>query len=212
MVSPAKLRPNKTLHRTAAATDSILVQVSPAAAASELDRSVQRRIQPMTIDDDHLYHGAALIQIAEDPQFTAINSLALPSGVSRSAYRINDSIAVYLKYASKPKGAVKEYQFTFTKEHLDELEAISEVAPDLFVALVCVQAREICCLTYAQLNQLIGYRRTDVGHDEDQYVVLVTMPKGKSFRAYVNAAGVRNRFTGKQLIIARNAFPGSIFT
>jgi len=29
----------------------------------------------MNIDDNHMYHGAALIQIAEHPQFTAINSL-----------------------------------------------------------------------------------------------------------------------------------------
>lgn len=31
----------------------------------------------MKIHDDHLYHGAALTQIAEDDQFTAINALKL---------------------------------------------------------------------------------------------------------------------------------------
>ena len=31
-----------------------------------------------------------------------------------------------------------------------------------------------------------------------------------AFRAYVNAAGVKKKFTGKQLVIARNTFPGVI--
>ncbi|MBI5761042.1 MAG: hypothetical protein HZA46_21165 [Planctomycetales bacterium] len=165
----------------------------------------------MTIHDDHLYHGAALIQIAEDQRFTAINSLNLPTGVSRSAYRINDTIGVYVKYASKPKGSAKEYQFTFLKDHLDELEAIEKVVPNVFIALVCVHGRETCCLSHGELKKLVGYRRNDVGDDEDQYVILVTMPKGKGFRAYVNASGVRKQFAGTQLVIARNRFPRVIF-
>lgn len=165
----------------------------------------------MSVDDDHLYHGAALIQIAEHPRFTAINSLKLPSGVTRSAYRINDSVGVYLKYASKPLGAAKEYRFTFTRQHLDELQAIRKVTPNLFIAMVCVHGREICCLRYSQLEALIGYRRDDAGHEEDQYTVLVTLPARKGFRVYVNASNARNRFVGKQLIVARNAFPACIF-
>ena len=31
----------------------------------------------MKIRDDHMFHGAALIQIAEHPRFTAINSLVV---------------------------------------------------------------------------------------------------------------------------------------
>lgn len=165
----------------------------------------------MTIDDDHMYHGAALIQIAEDPHFTAINVLTLPTGTSRSAYRVNDSMGVYLKYASKPKGSLREYQFTFLKDHLDELAAIAAAVEEVYVSLVCVDGREICLLTYAQLTQLIGFRRTDVGHAEDQYVILVTMPPRKAFRAYVNASGVKKRYAGQQLLIPRNAFPKAIF-
>ena len=58
----------------------------------------------MKINDDHMYHGAALTQIAEHPQFTAINAFKHANRPSRSAFRINDDIGVYLKYASKPKG------------------------------------------------------------------------------------------------------------
>lgn len=96
----------------------------------------------MRVDDDHMYHGAALIQIAEDPQFTAINSFKLAAGVSRSAYRINDDIGVYLKYASKPTPAYREYLFTFQKQHLAELAAIAKATEKVFAALVCVKARQ----------------------------------------------------------------------
>ena len=56
----------------------------------------------MKIDDDHMYHGAVLLQIAEHPRFTAINTIELSGQKSRSAYRINDRIGIFLKYASKP--------------------------------------------------------------------------------------------------------------
>ena len=62
----------------------------------------------MKINDDHMYHGAALIQIAEDPRFTAINVFQGGEGVSRSAFRINADIGVFLKYATKPKPSVSD--------------------------------------------------------------------------------------------------------
>src|SRR6266446_1345266 len=76
------------------------------------------RGEKMTIDDDHMYHGAGLIQIAEHPQFTAINSLKHDGAVVANAFKVNDEIAIYLKYATKPTKAFKEYQFTFTNNHL----------------------------------------------------------------------------------------------
>jgi hypothetical protein len=80
----------------------------------------------MKIHDDHMYHGASLIQIAENPQFTAINSLKI-NGVNYSnAYRINDDIAVYLKYGNTPNKSFREYQFTFSQAHLAELSAIAQ--------------------------------------------------------------------------------------
>lgn len=165
----------------------------------------------MTIHDDHMYHGAALIQIAEHPSFTAINALRTASGVFHNAYRINQDIAVYLKYATKPTHAFDEYQFTFTKEHLEELEAITSVSLKLFVVLVCVEDRQICGLKYSQLLELVEYRRRSKMEVEDQYVILATLSKGKAFRVYVNAAGRKKIYTGKQLVVARNAFPALTF-
>jgi hypothetical protein len=50
------------------------------------------------------------------------------------------------------------------------------------------------------------------GSDEDQYVVLVTTPKNKGLRVYVNAPGKRKTILGKELTVARNSFPGVIFS
>src|SRR5262249_49248048 len=152
------------------------------------------------------YHGSALIQIAEHPQFTAINSLANHGEAVRIAYKVNNDIAVYLKYASQPN-SIKEYVFKFTESQLQELAEIAQVQPHTFLVLVCVKDREICCLSYRQLLELIERRREAKGSSEHQYVILVTVPAGKSLRAYINAPGVRKKFLGKELIVGRNAFP-----
>lgn len=164
----------------------------------------------MKIDDDHLFHGAALNQIAEDPHFTAIN--VLPSGsVLSNSYRINDNIGVHLKYASSPVGSAREYKFTFPAEHVADLASLEDKVSSMFVALVCVKDRHICCLTLAQLQDLIRRRRKAMGADEDQFVVLVTLPEGKSFRVYVSVPAHRGQMLGKPLIVPRNCFPSGIF-
>jgi len=162
------------------------------------------------IHDDHLYHGSALIQIAEHRQFTSINSFTIKGAVLHNVFRINESIGVYLKYSSKPKGKYKEYQFTFTAEHLDILQTVSGVASKLVVAMVCVADREICALGYPALAQLIAHRKLEAGSDEDQYGVLLTLPKDSAFRAYVNPPGTKGKMLGG-IKIARNRFPSSLF-
>jgi hypothetical protein len=106
----------------------------------------------MHIADDHLYHGAALIQIAERPEFKAINPVAQFS--SRSALRINNDIAIYMKYAAKPVGSYREYPFTFNDAHWSELDDLSQTKYRVFIVLVCIEAREICCLTLKELRDL----------------------------------------------------------
>jgi hypothetical protein len=165
----------------------------------------------MKVDDDHMYHGAALIQIAEHPQFTAINSFKGKLVDYENAYRINNDVAVYLKYASKPTKSFSEYVFTFTKAHLDELEAISKAAPKTFLALVCVKAREVCCLSYGQLLSLVQERHKAYGGVENQYVVLVTAQKGSSLHVYVNAPHKKKTKLGKDIVVSRNAFPNELF-
>ena len=165
----------------------------------------------MQIDDDHMYHGAALIQIAEDPQFTAINALQYKDKLCKVAYRINDSITVYLKYATTPSRTFKEYQFVFTRAQLDELSSIAEHEQHVFLALVCVKGREICGISYGTLLDFIEKRKKAKGAPEAQYTLLVTIPKGKSLRAYMNEPGKRKTILGDPVIIPRKNFPALIF-
>lgn len=161
----------------------------------------------MQIRDEHLYHGAALNQIAEHKKFTAINALEVRGTMSRSAFRINAKTDVYLKYATKPAGKFKEYQFTFTKNHRVELKNIVDVGGELYIALVCVRDKHICCITYQEFEKLLEARRKSAGRAEAQFVILVTLSPGEAFRAYVNSPGKKGKFLRPKLKIPRNRFP-----
>jgi hypothetical protein len=165
----------------------------------------------MKIHDDHMYHGSALIQIAEHKQFTAINAFTGKLARYENAYEINKDIAVYLKYATSPTKPYDEYQFTFNTSNLAELEAIDKAVSDVYLALVCVKVREVCSLSYKQLMSLIALRRKEAGHAESQYVVLVTVKPGESMHVYVNFPNKKKTIIGKPIIISRNAFPNDLF-
>lgn len=165
----------------------------------------------MRIDKDHMYHGAALIQVAEHRKFTAINSLKTKHVTYRNAYMINNDVGLYLKYASRPTEPHEEYIFTFNEEHLDELSKINKSVPKLYLGLVLVGDRQVCCLNYKDLIKLIKRRKRAFNSDEAQYTILVTAPARKNLRVYINKPGVKNLILGKSILVKRNAFPDIIF-
>ena len=164
----------------------------------------------MKINQDHLYHGAALTQIAEHPTFKAINEVSLNGVRSRCAFLVNTDIGLYLKYATKPKGPFKEFIFTFHTDHLDELQKLRARPSKLFICLICVSASHICCITYESLLELIAERKQKKGADEETYTILVTMPAGKSFRIYMNEPG-RKKVMIEERIVPRDDFPDVLF-
>jgi hypothetical protein len=166
----------------------------------------------MKIRDAHMYHGAALIQIAEHPQFTAINSVRVGKRVVNSAYKINDHIAVYFKYACSPVGPSDEYKFTFQSDHIACIRALAGSHDVAHVALVCVDAREICVITADELAQMVQARQRARGGRENQYVVNVTAEDGKRLRAYMDYPGRRNTALGQPLVRSRKAFPEVLFS
>jgi len=154
--------------------------------------------------------GAALMQIAEHPQFTAINALKINGEVVNNGFLVNNNIAVFCKYASEPNDT-GEYVFTFTQEHISNIKKAKKNY-NVFLALICVEDGEICQITDNQLETLIQNRKTSAKKEEEQYTILVTMKSGTRFRVYVNAAGRRGRFAGEKIIVARRAFPDNIFS
>lgn len=164
----------------------------------------------MKINDDHMYHGAALTQIAEHPQFTAINSFKHNGATSRSSFIINTDIGVYLKYATKARRPFDEFSFTFLTPNLGELEELESHFQKVYLGLVCVAAKQICAISYDQFNGLLAARREAKGGDESIYTVLVTVPTRQRFRVYVNQPGERKKSLGT-VIVPRNTFPGCLF-
>lgn len=164
----------------------------------------------MKIRTEHKYIGAALMQIAEHEQFTAINAMKIQSELINNAFKINNNIGLLCKYASEPNSG-GEYAFTFQKEHVEAVSKIAKHNDHAFIALVCIEDGEICCLTVDQFNTLIENRKKSAGQDEELYQILVTAEQGNSLRAYVNAAGKKGKVAGKKLVITRKAFPDTIF-
>lgn len=160
----------------------------------------------MKIREKHLNRGAALYQIANHEKFTAINALKMKGKVSRNAFRINDSTNVYLKYATRPARAFTEYQFTFNCQHREELQAIDKLGEALYLALICVKDREICCIDYNQFAELFQARTDAAGVVETDFVILVTLQEGENFRVYVNPPNTKGKML-KPLKIPRNRFP-----
>jgi len=165
----------------------------------------------MKIDDDHLYRGAALIQVAEHPDFTAINVFKKRKRIFPNAYKINEDIGIYLKYSKKPTRNYKEYIFTFMPEHLDELKNIDNNINRLFITFVCVKARQICVIKYSDLIELIKKRKKIIGFEEDVYTIVITLPKNSSFRVNMNYPGKKKTYLSNPLIVSRNAFPKILF-
>lgn len=107
----------------------------------------------------------------------------------------------------KTAGRFKEYQFTFTKEHRTELKNIVSAGGELYIALVCVKDKHICCITYQEFEKLLEARRESAGRIESQLVILVTLNPGEAFRAYVNSPRKRGTLLKPKLTIPRNRFP-----
>lgn len=164
----------------------------------------------MKINDDHMYHGAALTQIAEHPVFKAINAFWVGGRKSSCAFRINDSTGIFIKYANSPRGTADEYIFTFTRTHLEELTQLREHCTSVFAVLVCIGAKAICALSYGQVMDLIRLRQEAKGEPEDQYQIIVTAPANKQFRVYINAPNRKGIVIGRTLV-ARSAFPEILF-
>ncbi|MBM3796683.1 MAG: hypothetical protein FJW31_22105 [Acidobacteria bacterium] len=157
-----------------------------------------------------MFDGAALTQIAEHPAFTAINAFKNNGDKSRCAFRINDGIGAFIKYATAPKGKYNEYLFTFQKSHLDELALLREKSAKVFAVLVCIKDKEICVLSEDELGQLIALRQKVFGGPEEQYQIIVTAPPNKQFRVYVNRLGVKGKMMG-EIKVKRSAFPDVLF-
>ena len=179
------------------------------AAFGRFHRQKGRWVVP--IEFKHQHYGSALFQIAQDPHFTTINAVHYRGRKSRCGFRINKVIGVYLKYVSEPQGKkTPVYPFSFSQENLKELRVMQKNRPRLFLALVCVKDREICCLPYNSFRRLIEARKKSNGKAEEEYIVEVFIWQRNRLRVWINFPGRRHTFAD-ELKIPRNDFPRKLF-
>jgi hypothetical protein len=165
----------------------------------------------MHIDDDHRHYGSALIQIAEDPHFTAINAFKYQGRISRCGFRVNKDIGVYVRYRTETQGhRFPVYTFAFSQDNLAELRRMSKRLSRVFLALVCVNDREICCLPYTTFDRFIHARRAAKGELETEYLIDVYAPRGKQLRVWINPPNTKGKYL-KQALVPRSDFPSALF-
>ena len=172
----------------------------------------------MRIDKDHLYYGAAVIQIAEHPSFTAINDFKRKNATVRCAYWVNQNIGIYLKYRTSADRVARwgdkdanEYIFSFNTENLDHIQAMNRKGTSTFIALICVEEKQICCISAGELNALIARRQEAKGKAENQYTVVVALLPRSKFRTFVTPPARRNTVLGEPMLVAQNDFPDRLF-
>ena len=166
----------------------------------------------MKIDANDLHYGAALKQIADDRSFKSINADREGGNKSRCSFRVNADIGVYIRSGTEPKTRFQHYVFNFKQDNLREIAALAARCPKTFVVLVCLKDAEICVIRHQELLNLIDLRQQEVGGDEEQYNIQVTIPKGQSMRVYMNKPGSKKLIVGKSpMIVPRDAFPKRIF-
>lgn len=164
----------------------------------------------MRIRQGHQEYGAVLFHIACHRRFTAINVFRPGGRKSNCAFVINGETGLYVKYRTKPAGKRRAYAFTFGRGQLASLKLLRVKLRRVFVALVCVEDRAICCLPLADLSRLQESRAQAAGTAENDLAVLVAVSHGRSFKVYVTPPGKKNA-TLKCLRVPQNAFPEILF-
>src|SRR5689334_16183588 len=80
------------------------------------------------------YHGLALVRLVR--AFPGDLVLGRCKAAGGSAYLINETVGLLVKYSSK---RMPPWNFTFTPDHLSDLRALGLASKDVVVALVCRQ-------------------------------------------------------------------------
>ena len=175
------------------------------------------------IDDDHMYYGAALLQIAEHPQYTSINTYKRGEKPVRCCYVVNDEAGLYVKYRSKQQGAFRykttngerpgnEYHFVFDRKSRNTIDEMVQQRPSLFLALVCVEDRQICCISYEEFRNLVDKRHELLGGQESaQVAIYVAKIENSGFQVFVPTPKKRGSMNATTRV-PQNAFPKKVFT
>ena len=145
----------------------------------------------MKIQDKDYYHGAALTQIIEHPQFTALNKVNKKYG----HYLINHDIRLLVKLCTAMDSP---WSYTFWPDDLTTIQQDISAGAKTFICLIC-GLDTICILNAEQIQMLI-----DLDAAGSQWIrVEVHTKKGSLW-----VQGQRGEY---HRAIPHNAFPDALF-
>jgi len=144
----------------------------------------------MKIQEQDLFHGAALTQIVEHSSFKALNRASTKYG----HYLVNIDRHVFVKYS---KSTRSPWRFTFQPNDLQSIQAEVSAGHLVFLCLVCGKTT-VCALTEAEFSSLI-----DINASRTQWV-RVEVPSGGS--CHVSGSLGKLKHT-----VPHNSFPEKIF-
>ena len=172
------------------------------------------------IFDRQVYHGSALIQIAEHDKFTSINRIDLQGVGFRSVFSVNEEIGIFLKYATTPSNTEPlEYSFRFSKGNMDGIKVLKKDLGDAYALLIVSDdardINEICCVPYRMLAELKGYRdrrNEALGKNKEFGVDLyVQIRNGQLFEVNVKSPG-KPGYAWREKVTEELPFPDIIFS
>lgn len=143
----------------------------------------------MKIQEQDLYHGPALMQIAEHPSFTGLNKADAKYG----HYIVNADRRLFVKYSSAD---ASPWPFTFQPNEMKAIQGDIAAGARTFVCLICGEST-ICCLNQSELVEVIKI------DSRGAQWVRVEVPKGGS--QHVSGSRGKLRYT-----IPHNAFPAKV--
>ena len=172
----------------------------------------------MKIDKYQHFYGAALIQIVEDSRSPVVQAMKLKGRRVVDAFQVNEDACICFKYASGPgrKSSWGDYSFNLSRQLLADLGRVESAGKRVWLGLICVAGKEICCLPYSQLLSIIEERRPymQVHYpercDEDNYIIGVDMQPGRYLRVGISAPWKVKKAAITEYKIPRNAFPSAI--
>jgi|WetSurMetagenome_2_1015567.scaffolds.fasta_scaffold877731_2 hypothetical protein len=144
------------------------------------------------IKEFEFFHGVVFARILHGTQRAL--SIKPFQSVSNASYVVNNTIGIYIKHSAK---RMTPWNFTFKKEHKDEIDLMKSSFKNVFLILVC-NDDGVVCLSYSELKEIL-----DNQHDPIEWISAT-----RHKREMYSVKGSNGKLDFK---IGQNDFPEKIF-
>lgn len=168
----------------------------------------------MSINELELFHGAMLAKLFRSDKPVSLRMVEMDFEQSRRAYLVNDTVYIYTKHSKKPHKGTRQptytWIFTFSVNHVNDLQRLKNNGKDVYLALVCGQPEvnskdpiEICFLGWDQIQMCL-----DENNHEIQQNISVKFKRGLSFRVWGTNKSIKDPILVNQNALSDWDVPG----